>query len=390
MRLVCNDIKLSDDNLSYPLYQISDNPAKILFVDIETTGFSPKSSTLYLIGCAYFDGHMYHSRQWFSESNDDETSILSSFIEFSKVFDTLVHFNGNKFDLPYLSERCKAHNIDYTLDNFDSVDLYKKIRPYQKALGLINCKQKTIETFLGINRDDKYSGGELIEIYKQYIESPKDTAFDTLMLHNFDDIKGLIKILPILWYSDFFDDIENCPAIHMRTDVAQSESSIPLPLKATKAYANYYKDIDGNDKSELIIKASLYFALPKPLTLMKDDFACTIEGASATFKMPILDDELKYFYSNYKDYYYLPDEDQALHKSVASFVDRSHRVKCTAENCYTRKPGQFLRQFDFVFTPFFKKNYKDKAIYFELSDHLKQSRTALSLYACHILNSMMF
>ena len=64
------------------------------------------------------------------------------------------------------------------------------------------------------------------------------------------------------------------------------------------------------------------------------------------------------FYSNYKDYYYLPEEDQAIHKSVAEFVDRAYRMQASASNCYTRKPGQFLREWDLVFTPFFKKEYK--------------------------------
>ena len=93
----------------------------------------------------------------------------------------------------------------------------------------------------------------------------------------------------------------------------------------------------------------------------------------------------KYFYSNYKDYYYLPAEDQALHKSVAQFVDKTHRVQATAANCYTRKPGQYLMQWDSVFTPVFKKEYGDKKLYFELTDKLKQSRAAMSLYAVHVL-----
>lgn len=60
------------------------------------------------------------------------------------------------------------------------------------------------------------------------------------------------------------------------------------------------------------------------------------EGTEALLKVPIYEEELKYFYSNYHDYYYLPTEDVALHKSVAGFVDKAHRVNATAATCYTR------------------------------------------------------
>ena len=46
-------------------------------------------------------------------------------------------------------------------------------------------------------------------------------------------------------------------------------------------------------------------------------------------RVPLYEEEMKYFYSNYKNYYYLPDEDTAIHKSVASYVDKKYRVQAT-------------------------------------------------------------
>lgn len=53
-------MKIYRDNLtldleSYPLNQVSELE-NILFVDIETTGFSAKTASLYEIGCIYFNG----------------------------------------------------------------------------------------------------------------------------------------------------------------------------------------------------------------------------------------------------------------------------------------------------------------------------------------------
>ena len=47
----------------------------ILFFDIETTGFTARSSHVYLIGCAYYDGHTFQLIQWFSETTEDEKYV---------------------------------------------------------------------------------------------------------------------------------------------------------------------------------------------------------------------------------------------------------------------------------------------------------------------------
>jgi hypothetical protein len=64
----------------------------------------------------------------------------------------------------------------------------------------------------------------------------------------------------------------------------------------------------------------------------------------------------------------LPDEDMAIHKSVALFVDRNHREKAKRENCYIKKEGLFVRQEDVIFNPSFKANYSDKYSYALVSD----------------------
>jgi len=104
--------------------------------------------------------------------------------------------------------------------------------------------------------------------------------------------------------------------------------------------------------------------------------------------VPIYEEELKYFYANYKDYYYLPTEDVALHKSIASFVDKDYRIQACASNCYTRKISRFLPQWKILMEPFFKREYKSKDLFFELTDDIKKNRELFSIYASHILNEM--
>lgn len=356
---------LENFKISYPLEKLAPLE-RILFLDIETTGFTARSSHLYLIGCAYYREEQWHTIQWMAENYEQEVSVLKAFFEFAKPFQYLAHFNGNNFDLPYLLKKCEQFSLPFTLEPFQGLDLYKRIAPYKYFLKLPNCKQKTLEQFLGIDRKDIFTGGELIGIYQDYVKNPSEFAENSLLLHNADDIRGMLEILPMLVYYDLFNE----------------------PLKAKKVQANSYKDVNGNKRKELLITVALERELPQPVSAAASDCYFRGEGSEVCIKVPIYEEELKYFYANYHDYYYLPAEDVALHKSVASFVDKNHRIQASAANCYTRKFSEYLPQWSILFEPFFKRDYKSRELFFELTDDLKKDRQAFSKYASHILNRM--
>uniref|UniRef100_UPI004057891D ribonuclease H-like domain-containing protein n=1 Tax=Acetatifactor sp. TaxID=1872090 RepID=UPI004057891D len=354
---------LDNFSIAYPLENIAPLE-RILFLDIETTGFTAKSSYLYLIGCAYFQAGKWHTIQWMAETYEQEADILAAFFEFAKLYKYLIHFNGNNFDLPFISQKCEQLSLPYNFDQFTGLDLYKRVAPYKFFLKLPNCKQKTLEQYLGINRKDVFTGGELIGIYHDYIKSPTEFSEKALFLHNADDIKGMLETLPMLAYYDMFNG----------------------NVRAKKVQANHYKDINGNRRKELLITLSLTTPLPKSVSASANNCYFKGEDATATLKIPIYEEELKYFYSNYKDYYYLPAEDVALHKSVAGFVDKEHRLPAVASTCYTRKFSCYLPQWEIVFEPFFKRDYITKELFFELTDEMKKDREAFCKYANHVLS----
>jgi uncharacterized protein YprB with RNaseH-like and TPR domain len=381
---------------------------EILFIDIETTGLSPKDSEIYMIGAAFCDGTGWQIRQLFAEDPSREEEVLSAFSDFCRHYKVLLHYNGDRFDIPFLQNRYERHKLTDPLPSILSVDLYKRIKPYKRLLGLADCKQKTIEAFLGIDRDDKYGGGELIIAYDDYVTTADESLLEVLLLHNFEDVKGLMDLLPILKYETFFDLFRNLPKISVRTDEEidesdyytknekdeessttdaseQDDKTFLLPARAVKVQANKYKDLDGTEKKEVYMKLSLAISLPAPITGNGDGCYFRVKGNEAVVRVPLIEDELKYFYANYKDYYYLPSEDMAIHKNLAEFVDKDFREKAKPENCYTKKEGQYLMEWDLVFSPFFKKDYEDKNLYFDLNGIMKKSRFAMSLYACHVM-----
>lgn len=104
--------------------------------------------------------------------------------------------------------------------------------------------------------------------------------------------------------------------------------------------------------------------------------------------IPIANEALKYFFPNWKDYYYLPLEDIAVPKSIASYVDKDQRQQAKAATCYTKKAALFLPQFSRDFkNPAFYQNYGDKISYFEYSDTLFENEEFLAGYVKHLLMS---
>lgn len=359
------EIILNNFTLKYPLERLAPLD-RILFLDIETTGLTSATSQLYLIGCAFYKEGNWQIKQWFAQSAEEEPELLKAFFAFAKDFSYLMHYNGNAFDLPYLNQKSAQYGFPYNFGNFEGIDIYRRIAPYKNFLKLPNCKQKTIEYFLGISREDTYSGRELISIYKDYLSSHDYNLYHLLLLHNSEDIKGMLEILPVLSYYDLFNN----------------------SIKARKVQANYYNDIHGIPRKELLMK--LVFASPLPVMISAMAKGCHFkgEGHEGTLIVPIYEEELKYFYANYKDYYYLPVEDAAMHKSIASYVDKEYREQATASTCYTRKFSSYLPQWDILAEPFFKREYKSNELFFELTDEIKKDRQLFSDYASHVLNVM--
>lgn len=315
---------------------------ELVFFDIETTGFTPNSSSLYLIGVVYHQSGSWQLKQWFADSMAAEQELLTSFFDFITKYKILVHFNGDSFDIPYLKKCAAQYGIVPTFDQIQSFDIYRKARPLRRILGLENLKQKSIETFLGLDRFDQFNGGQLIECYKEYLTTKDDKLYRFLLLHNEEDLKGMPQILSILDY----------------IDILQSEWTIE----------KHYFD---ESSSRLMIEATSTTQVPVPFQFASTQYQLHVEKNILHFSIPVYETELKYFYGNYHDYYYLPEEDMSIHKRLAQYVEKDHRIQATAATCYTRREGLFLPGVDRDLFPVFKDSSDSKIYYHEYLDDLE-------------------
>ncbi|MGN0318872.1 MAG: ribonuclease H-like domain-containing protein [Lachnospira sp.] len=344
---------------------ISTDLSQIIMFDIETTGLSSFNNMCYLIGAVYFTDNEPHYIQWFATVPADEEDILNAFSQFIEKYNYIIHFNGDHFDIPFLLARALKHNVSLDFSHLKSLDLYKTVRELKSILDLDNYKQKTVEHFLQVNREDKYSGGELIEVYKHYLAFKEENDLEMLLLHNHDDCIGMVLLVQIISYSILYNgdfDIEN---VHL-TDGCR----------------------------ELVISIALKGRIPIPLSVKKEYFCFEADGQHAKLIVPIIKNELKFFRSDYKDYYYIPAEDTAIHKSVSCYVDSKAKVKADKKNCYTRKTGFFIiyPENSSINTtpapPVFRESYDSKDFFIEYSDIFLSDYNYAYSYALSILKSM--
>lgn len=337
----------SNVKITYPIEEIA-SKNKLIFFDIETTGFSRKYCCIYLIGCMYFIGDTPMYTQWLAENFNDEANVLMAFHKFLQKFDTIVHFNGNSFDIPFLKERGEKYRLDFNFDKYKSIDLYKPVSKINHILKMENQKQKTFEKLLGIKRTDPFSGGDLIEVFKQFVESKDDRLVFPLLLHNKEDVCFMGALTSLLAVSDIFD----------------------FKFSIDEFKINTFKDINEDIGQELNIVAKLDNSISFPISYNYNGIYFKIDNDTVHIVVKIKYGTYKYFFENYKDYYYLPLEDRAMHKSVAEFVDRKYRKQASASTCYEKRTGSFLPIFqsdEYSFSPCFKEDYKDKNNYIELT-----------------------
>lgn len=339
---------------------------RTLFVDIETTGFSRAKSQLYLAGAAYIRNSTLVSEQFFAESPGEEPQITAALDRLLEQADTVVTFYGSHFDLPFLEACRKRLGIRAVSHPVHSVDLYNTARDYRYILGLENYKLQTLEQYLGIRRTNPDSGGDLVKIYQRYVSHPQEELAELLLKHNLDDLLGTVQLLSLTAFDTFFNG-------------GLTPEDWPL---------SSYRKMDGSDGMELTVSCRLQEELPAAVSCNNDHFYLHADKDHACFRVPVLEGTLKYFYPDYKNYYYLPDEDLAVHKSVASYVDPSHREKASAANCYSKKTGIFLPQYEEVLTPALFTHYKAPVSYFE-ADQLKDDDGQRARHYCmHILQML--
>ena len=345
-----------------------------LLYDIETTGLNPKSSQLYLLGILLFHKENIELIQYFAESVLDEEEILEQFFQLCKAKKVLISFNGEGFDNRFVESMAKSYGKLPLHLNLKQLDLFKLIRKRKKFYGLESCSLKSCERFLGIYREDRCSGGELISVYQEYLQDKDSEKKNMLLLHNREDIQNLPALFSFLAYENIFQGNVHFQRAELlvrdemkeKNDNHQKDNSLQI------------KDLELGERQnsrtteKLCLRFSLPSSVPVPLTLTPKNFLLEIKETSLCLTVPLYQGELCYFFKDYKDYEFIPSEDRVVHKSLAAMYPKEMREKAKASTAYQKMKTSFLPVFQ-EGDKVFKKTYQDKNCFIPFKENTFES-----------------
>ena len=369
-------------NKIFPQEKIPEKTESFLFFDIETTGFSKDNTILYLIGCGYFIENGFQFIQWFNDDGTSEEEILLAFHDILKQKDwQLVTFNGNSFDIPYLKRHYELNELPCDIESFPSLDFYQFLKPFQSLFQMTHGKQKDWEHFLELYREDIYDGGQLIAVYKEYLMNKEEALLHNLLLHNEEDLLGMKYLLPLFSYRMLL--------------------SKDLSLIKVSPGESLFEKGTGS----IAISCKLPLALPKPLNFSTSIGSISTEKNDSSIliiSLPYIEETLKHFFKDYRNYYYLPEEDRAIHKSVGCYVERKYRRAAKASTCYIKKEGIFLpipktqkhygiqiERYPYQDSfPLYKREFKSPRSFAEFDNLFSDKNESLAIYLRDVIKEL--
>ena len=169
---------------------------RAVFIDTETTGLSGGAGTVaFLIGYGYADGESFVVKQLLMPDYSCEAEMLITLSKELARFDTFVHFNGTRFDIPLINERCTMKRLNRFAEGFNQLDLlYPSRRVWKLRLG--SCRLSYLESaVLGMEERDDIPGSEIPGRYFESVKTGNLSLLDDVIAHNRQDIVTLATLL---------------------------------------------------------------------------------------------------------------------------------------------------------------------------------------------------
>ena len=378
MEIIRKDIAYTEDRatLEVVLTSVFRNISleDTLLYDIETTGLNPKSSQLYILGILLFHKENIELIQYFAESVLDEEEILEQFFQLCKTKRVLISFNGEGFDNRFIETMAKSYGKLPLHLNLKQLDLFKLIRKRKKFYGLESCSLKSCERFLGIYREDRCSGGELISVYREYLQDKDSEKKNMLLLHNREDIQNLPALFSFLAYENIFQGNVHFQRAELlvRDEIIKKNCSNQTESTLEIEHLELEETKNCHTSDKICLKFSLPSSVPVPLTLTPKNFLLEIKETSLCLTVPLYQGELCYFFKDYKDYEFIPSEDRVVHKSLAAIYPKEMREKAKASTAYQKMKTSFLPIFQEK-EKVFKKTYQDKQCFIPFKENTFES-----------------
>lgn len=326
------------------------NPDNILLVNIETTGLSSRNAFVYMIGLAWMQDGCWQIECCLAKNRMEERTLLEKLNAHTYTFDRIITYGGHSFSYRFLEERWQNYYDEEKplFGNCHLSDIQKNLSPYKALLPVQDLKKTTIEQFTGFHRHAGQTGRELIDIYAEWERTHAEAKLQSILEHHQDDMQSLIHLLRLSAYLTFWRG--NFGDITQRL-LNDTQCSFHIAL------------------NEAIIR---------PISYQTKYAEVILNDQDAAIRVPIYMGRLRHFLPGpVRDYYYLPAEDMAIHRSVACYVDKNHRQKATAATCYTSIEGIFLPTDSADIQPRFQESKNSRPYYILYNPKIWQEQPEL-------------
>jgi hypothetical protein len=171
------------------------DPARLLFLDTETTGLAGGTGTYaFLVGAGWLENERFVVTQYFMRDLDEEPALLAALAPVLERASALVTFNGGGFDLPLLETRfvLARRRWPATLPHFDL------LRPARRVWTACfeDCRLATLErSVLGLARESDVAGSLIPALYFDWLRLRRAAPLARVFAHNRDDVLSLAALL---------------------------------------------------------------------------------------------------------------------------------------------------------------------------------------------------
>ena len=171
-------------------------PSHLLFVDLETTGIAGGAGTYaFLVGCAWFAGGTFRTRQFFLSNFTAERAVLEAVGDVAATAGTVVTYNGKSFDLPLIETRFALHRLPTPFAGMPHVDMLHPARRMWREPAPATCRLVTLEQQLcGYVREGDVAGFEIPARYFHYVHAGDARPLAAVFEHNRLDLISLALV----------------------------------------------------------------------------------------------------------------------------------------------------------------------------------------------------
>ena len=167
------------------------------WLDIETTGLGPRTSHVTLIGCLLPVERGRELVQVFVETPAEEAEALTAAFRELRRASTVITFNGNRFDLPFLRERSARCGV--TMPAMRHRDLLDEALAWDPRRRIVpDHRLQTLMQHFGLARVDQRSGRDMVTMYERWLERRRAEDRQSILDHNADDLLKLPELTVLL------------------------------------------------------------------------------------------------------------------------------------------------------------------------------------------------